>query len=103
VPTRSRTFADGAVGRLPSDGGVGRAAGKKINVRTFDELRRLYAEPRHEFMGFAHADFGRLVFSKHDLELEEVPQASDSVKMDAGSSDKEHRAVLLHPARLAVR
>ncbi len=54
-------------------------------------------------MGFAHADFGRLVFSKHDLELEEVPQASDSVKMDAGSSDKEHRAVLLHPARLAVR
>lgn len=41
--------------------------GKEINIRSFDQLRRLHAEPRHDLQGFARPGFGRLALFEHDL------------------------------------
>ena len=77
-------------------------AGKEVNICVLNQLRRLYTEPRHEFVSLTHTGFGRLVFFQHDLKLKEVTQTSNPVEMDARSSNQKQRAVLLHTAGLTI-
>src|SRR6266480_1605128 len=84
--------------RLPD-----RVVGKKIDVRTLDELRRLHAESCQQVVGLAHTGLGWLVFIEYDLELQEMPQPRDLIEMNARSSEQKQRAMLLDTAHLPIR
>src|SRR6267143_6035425 len=80
-----------------------RVVGKKIDVRTLDELRRFHAESCQQVVGLAHTGLGWLVFVEYDLELQEMPQPRDLIEMNARSSEQKQRAVLRDTAHLPIR
>ena len=75
---------------------------KQIDIRSFDELRWLDAELRHERPCFSDTNFGWFTVFEDNLEFQELTEVSNSVQMHASSADKKQGALLHNAADLTV-
>src|SRR5690349_11445924 len=76
--------------------------GQEIDVGSFDKLRRLDAQLRHEFMGLADSGLRRFAVVQDDLKLKELPEVFDTVQVNPSPANQKQCASLPNAAGLAI-